>query len=362
MITVNRAKLARELAIVNALVSARGVIPVLSTVLLGFDGETLRLTTTNLDVTAVCELPAVGEPWGGCVPCEQLTRLVRLLEGEDVTLTPQGHRLVVKVQGATHRLPLVEQSAFPQIDMLTTDAATLPLPALKAMIAATSFAILEVRETTKADELRYTGLSLKSRDGTLECMATRKVVTAIAEMPCDAQVSAIVPREAVAVLGRLEGETVSMASSESQVQFTAGPRTLLCRTLMGEFPDWRMFIPAYEHAAQVDVAAFTAAIKRASVTMDVDNAVGFTPMKLTIGRDALSVETRDGDHGESNELVPITSNLNGSEVAIGFVGQQVLSVLRGEQVTCKFVDASSPMLFEGEGVRYVVMPVRLREW
>lgn len=361
--TIPRKLLAAELALLQAVSERKATIPVLSTVMVGLVGETLTLTATDLDATLQTEIPAQGDAWGGCVPSKPLYDLVRLLDTDEIRCTPKpNQRLEISADKSRHLLPVIPIAEFPEIERPDGDGFVLPLESLISAIKATSFTMLDPRATVKADDLKYTGLSLRKVGNQLEVMATRKFVTAVAEMEAEApDFSVILPAQAVDVLTKMDGEIVQLRYNESLVELTAGHRSIIARQLMGAFPKWRDFLPKYEYQLTVDSAALTNAIKRASVTNGTDNAVGYESLKVTFAKDALTVETRDDSHGHSQEPVAVVSNLNGDSVSLGIVGEQMLGVLaqcEGE-VQCS-LGPNAPLLIKQPARSYIVMPVRLK--
>lgn len=361
--TINRLSLAKELSLLQVAMERKQLIPVLSTVMMGLVGDELSLTATDTDLTIITSLPANGESWGGCLPCRQLHDLVKLLDTENVDFTVKGNRMEVSAGTSKHLLPITPIAEFPEVKRpAENDAITLTLPQLNSMIAATSFAMLEPRNEIKASDTAFTGLSLTAAEGVLTVAASRKSVTAVAEMPCEAVFSVLLPRGAVSALQGLEGDLVAIAADGSQAEFKAGNRSVITRLLMGEFPKWRMFVPEYPYQATVNTEALSVALKRAQITMDKANPLGFESMKATVTGGQLTIETRGGDSGQSLEPVPITSNLNGEPFTVGFFAHQVLSVLGrcGENVTCELATPDSPIGITSEMAKYFIMPLRLK--
>lgn len=357
--TVPRKPLAAELALLQTVSERKATIPVLSMVMLGLVGDMLTLTATDLDATLITEIQASGELWGGCVPSKPLYDLARLLGGDEVRFAPKpNQRLEVSWGKSRHLLPVVSIAEFPQIERPGGEGFSLPLAPLTSAIKATAFSMLDLHFSLKPDELRFTGLSLRKVNDRLEIMATRKFVTAIVEMAMDVpEFSIILPPQSVDALAKMEGESVHVRYNESLAEFTAGNRTVVARQLMGQFPQWRQFVPEYPYQVKVSKDELAAAVRRASITSETD------PLKATFAGDTLMIETRDGDHGQSQEPVAITSNLNGDAISLGVIGEQILSVLaqcEGE-IECLEASEKHPLLIKPDSQRnYIITPVRLK--
>lgn len=358
--TVNRSSFVKELDLLRLAMERKQLIPVLSTVMMGMVGDELTVTATDLDITIIATIPASGDTWGGCLPCKQLHDLVRLFDEETIRFTekPNG-RMEISAGEGKHLLPVVPIAQFPEIQHPASETFTLPLPQLTSAIAATSFAMLDPRDEVKASDAVFTGLSLTAVDGTLTVAASRKSVTAVAEMPCETSFAILPPRGAVAAIGRLEGDSVTVSVDTERAKFTAGNRSITTRLLMGTFPNWRLFVPEYPYHAAVNIEALTAALRRAQVTLG--DGVDPESMKVTVTSEQITIETRGGDHGQSLEPIAISSNLNGEPFTVGLFAHQVLNVLAkcGESVVCELATPESPIGITSESARYFVMPVRL---
>lgn len=369
MFNVDRKALLNELALLQSVAESKTTMPILAYVMFGLVGNVLTLTATNIDVSITTEIEAEGEPWGGCLPSAQLYALVKLLDEETITFQLKDERMEVKAGRARHKLPVMSAEQFPKIESLESEGFMLNLALLNQMVSATAFSALPPVDHLKPADIKYTGLSLRSQDGKLEAMASCKGVTAIAETATNAPPFAVIlPRQAASALQRLGGETVTVKHSENLVQFISGPRTITARQLMGQFPQWRQFVPEFPWEVSVSTGELRDAIKRAAVTMGVDNAVGYEPMRATFSRESLLIETRGGDKGKSEEFVGVQSNLNGDALSIGFINGQVLDVLSkcGESVACHLAAWDKPLMFkpgvEGMELVYIVMPVSLKSW
>lgn len=367
--TVNRKALLDELTLLQSVAEVKTTMPVLAYVKFELVGEMLTLTATNIDVSVITQIQAQGEAWSGCLPSAALCSLAKLLTDDNLRFTQKENRVEVKTGRAKHLLPLLLVSDFPLVEGLSGDGFPLSLPLLTKMIDATAFSALPFVEHLKPSDIKFTGVSLRAVSGKMEVAASQKVVTGVAEIAADVpDFTILIPQQAATVLRRLSGETVTIKHAEGVAEFVAGPRTIIARQLMGEFPRWRQFVPEFPWAVTMDSRELQSAIKRATVTMGTDNAVGFEPMKATFERESVLIETRGGDKGKSEELLDVQSNMNGDALSIGFINGQVLGVLGqcGKRVTCHLATWDKPMMFkpmvEGMELTFIVMPVSLKSW
>lgn len=354
-----RAALATELQLLQAVAERKSTVPILSSVLVGIGGGAMSLTATDYDCTLVSELLVEGDAWSGCVPREQLLGLCRLLDVEQVALTPQDGKVILKAGRASHKLPLMDLASFPETTYVQAESFVLPLQPLQQAIQAVQFAMLDYSDCLKSTDQPFTGMSIRQSGSTLEVMATRKVVTAIIELPSIVPpFDLVLPKSAVSVLLKLEGEIVEVSIGTNHAQFTAGHRTLIARPLTGSFPQWRNFLPEPTATVTVNRDELVGAIKRASVTMGIDNAVGYEPLKACFQGNTVTISTRGGSRGQSDECVDVQGE---ADLTVGFIGQQVLSVLKqcGAEVVVELSDSRGAIVLKSEGLTGIVMPVRV---
>jgi len=366
MFTINRQVLAREFALLQTVAEKKGTIPILSSIKVECQGDLTVLTGTDLDATIISKVESSGEAWAGCVPLRQLFSLVKLLDGENLEFSerPNG-RLEIKSGQSKHLIPFEPIERFPEVAIPKEQGVSLDGAVLGAMVKATAFWIRPSEDGLKATEWKQTGLSLRSDEKSLEVMSFRRTAAAIATLSASLpKFNVIIPRQAVSALSYFN-EDLQMIVTENQVAFIGATRTLSARILEGEFPAWRTFLPTYEHRVEVP-ETFTDTIKRVSVTTEGQRAT-FEVLKLTIAKDSLKLESRGGDNGQSEEILPTTSTLNGKTVAIGIHGNQTVEALSRSDcnITCEFVDGTQPMIFTPANkdfeLCYLTMPCRL-EW
>ena len=98
-LTIERASLLKSLAHVQSVVERRNTIPILSNVLIEAEGDSLRLTATDMDLTVVETVGAgVGQGGATTAPAHTLYDIVRKL--------PDGSEVSIEVAGDSGRMTL----------------------------------------------------------------------------------------------------------------------------------------------------------------------------------------------------------------------------------------------------------------
>lgn len=110
--TINRKALIAALVSCGQAIKTRTTLPILTSVLLEQDGNSLRLRTTSLDVWITQQMPSAGELDPCCVSHDTLLSILKLGSTEEVELLLDG-KLMVKLGKSVTRLPVQPAKEFP---------------------------------------------------------------------------------------------------------------------------------------------------------------------------------------------------------------------------------------------------------
>ncbi len=360
---VDRDAFLKGLQMVHNVVEPRQTLPILANVLLESDGDTLRLTATDLEVGARVSVPAKVAAGGSItLSARKLLEIVKELPAAALTLRVQDNAWVaLRCGGASYKLVGLGAADFPAV--ATGEAAswiTLDGKLLHDMLVQTTFAISH-------DESRYAlnGVLFAVQEREIRLVATDGHRLALAVRPLAAasgQVSGIVPRKAVQEIARVvgSGEDVQVAISENQFILRMPNVLLLARLIEGAFPNYEQVVPkAHPHRLTVGRAALTAALRRVSVLSEERTK----PVRFTLSPGLVKLAAYSPDFGEAEEQLEV--QYTGDEMTIGFNSRYVLDALgaqSAEQVVMELKDGLSPGViksFEEEGSLCVIMPMRI---
>ena len=226
---VDRDAFLKGLQMVHNVVEPRQTLPILANVLLESDGDTLRLTATDLEVGARVSVPAK-VPAGGSITmsARKLLEIVKELPAAGLSLKVQDNAWVaLRCGGASYKLVGLGAADFPAVSSGEAAAwITLDGKLLRDMLAQTTFAISH-------DESRYAlnGVLFAVQEREIRLVATDGHRLALAVRPlagAGGQVSGIVPRKAVQEIARVvgTGEDVQVAMITDTRGWFTGELTL----------------------------------------------------------------------------------------------------------------------------------------
>ena len=362
-VTLNRDAFLKGLQMVQNIVEPRQTLPILANVLLETDGDTVRLTATDLEVGARVSVPArVAGKGAITVSARKLAEIVKELPAADLALRVQDNASVaLKCGTASYKLVGMAPDDFPPVvpaekaTWLKIDGKT-----LREMLAQTSFAVSH-------DETRYAlnGVlfALAGKDARLVATDGHRLAMARRTLGnVGAATTGIVPRKAITEIMRVlgSGEDVEIALTENQFVLQMPNFIMTARLIEGQFPNYEAVIPkAHPGKLVISRAAVTSALRRVAVMAEERNK----PVKFVLAPAVLKLSASSQDLGEAEETLDV--DYSGAEVTIGFNSRYLLdaiSPIEKDQVTLEFKDGLSPGVIrsvEDDGYCCVIMPMRI---
>jgi DNA polymerase-3 subunit beta len=353
---------------VKTAVSAKTALPILSHTLMEAEGDTVRLTATDLKVSIECTVNcAVEEPGSLTVSSNRLSSILSELPEMEVSIA-LGENNVITLECGRIQTKLYSMSPeeFPPVRTFEgVEPFTLPQKTLKNLFSSTSFAVC-------TDQARYnlTGLLFELAEGKLTVVATdgRRMSLRLEDenIPDSVHTKVIIPGKMISELERLLGDSgdVEVLLDETQAGFRFGSLRLVTALIEGTFPNYEMVIPKkHDKEIVIEREVFIEAVRRTrTMTNEKFNSVRFA---LENGAMVLRVNTPEvGEYEEEMEV-----DYDGARVEIAFNPDFVAEVLRriaSEKVALILKDSMSPGMIkplaeEGPDDRYVnvIMPIRI---
>lgn len=233
---VEKAELLKQLNFVRGAVEKRATIPILSHFLLEADGFELRITATDLEITARAACQAKMRTKGAAViPGLRFLEIIRCAENGEIRCCGlENHSMQITYGRSCFKLVGLAKSDFPQSPSVPEPMAKVNAGVLADCIGKTSFAVSEEESRCVLNgallKLKPDGLTMVATDGHRLALAEQK--TRIPDLKED--VSVLIPRRSLLMLPHLaeqdgDGGNVEMSKDESHVYFTAGSRILASR-------------------------------------------------------------------------------------------------------------------------------------
>jgi len=362
-VVLDRDAFLKGLQMVQNIVEPRQTLPILANVLIEAEGESVRMTATDLEVGARVSVPAkVGAKGAITVSARKLGEIVKELPAAAVALKVSENVTVsLRCGGATYRLVGLAPDDFPPVVPASPQSwVTVEARTLREMLNQTSFAVShdETRYALNGVLFAFQGKDVRmvATDGHRLALSTRSLGKSVATA------TGIVPRKAVTEIMRVlgAGEEVQIAITENQFILQMPNFVMTARLIEGQFPNYEAVIPK-THPGKLSAArsSLSAALRRVAVMAEERNK----PVKLALSPAALKLMASSQELGEAEEILEV--EYAGEEFVIGFNSRYLLEAmgaLEKDQVVLEIKDAQSPGVIksvEDEGYCCVIMPMRI---
>jgi DNA polymerase-3 subunit beta len=381
---VNKTELFQCLQRIIGVVPVKTTIPVLTNILFELDGQRLRLTGTDLEVSIITFINVRGEKDGAiAIPAKRLFDIIRELPDLPITVeVEKSNRILLTTEKGNYKLAGEASEEYPHIASESfVSQISYPTPRFLRMIDKTVFAVStdELRTTLMGVlmELRPQEMRLVATDGHRLAKITDKSYSAPAvEAKPEAlfvkqetgTLQAIMPTKALQMLTRNsdQSELLEVAISENHLTFRLGATTIYSKLINGQFPNYERVIPSdNELTMGIDRDLLAAAVRRAAIFANqITHQIRWSlaPGQVTISAEDVEVG------GEARET--LAAQYDGKAMDIGYNAQYVQEILRhvdSEEVLIRLRDPGSAAIVEpvqqkeGEHHMMLLMPIRLND-
>jgi len=368
--SAKKSELLKELNLTQGVVEKKTTIPILSNLLVEFEGGNLRISATDLELGLRCGCAAkVKKDGAGTIPAKRLLEIVRALPEAEVRFKIlENHWVQVSCERSSFKLVGMAKDNFPVLPAVPKALAIIPAAALAGLIQKTIFAI-------SSEESRYTlnGALLLLKPESISMVATDGHRLALAERETKVpglsnELRVLIPKKAMGELLKLvtesdEGAQVEFAKDESHLFFTVGERVLISRMLTGQFPNYEAVLPRENNrVVEMDRDLIAAAVRRVALLADERSRA----IRIQVDKDKVEIFSSSGEYGEAHETLDAT--YGGDPLQIGFNYQYLLDFLdvlgSGGKIRLELKDEQSagqlrPGTEDGLHYRYIIMPMRI---
>lgn len=369
---INQDELTRALRRVQGVVDKRPTNPVLSHVHLEARDGALFVTGTDGMVSLYASYPAQVEREGVVtVDAAKFFAVSSSLSGREPTVRLQlgkNMRLSVRCGKTEFHLTGTDGADFPP-SAPRDDQARLAVTGgdLRRIIDETLFSVCVDENRYGLNGAHLEQVTPESGEARVRMVTTDGSRLSWSEVPFEGSLALgrrmLLPRKALQELKKLIDEaeaTWEIDFGDRSASFTAGEVSLRMRLVEGEFPDYRMVLPASpKRRVVVDRDALGGALKRVVImASDRNNSI-----RCSFEEGRMILSAQDARMGEVRE--ELVADLDGAPLQTGFNArylQEILTATRSEQVQLDMGEALDPCIIRVPGrddCLFVVMPMRL---
>lgn len=377
--TVDQNTLRHALATVQGVSEKKSTIPILQNLLLEASGTGLKITGTNLDVTATHSVDIrIDEPGSICVLSRKLFDIVRNLPSGDVSIEtdPQNWthvkcgRSKFKINGAVSNL-------FPETPRPPADAAFITLKAdtFAEMVHRTSFAITMDLSRFALSGAKFIVDGLTATMVTTDGHRLSFIERDVEKNDRTNRLDLLIPRTALLEAAKMaQSGGLRITEDLNHIFFDGGNVFLAARKLTGQFPNYEMVMPKDNDKCVIaDGGDLKAAVRRVSLMSDPRNR----SLRVTAKEGEFNLTAASSEEGEGEESLAV--EYGGEETVLGFNHQYLTEFLNlvkpdkpggeddetstgGTKITVNFKNTQSQVELQIAGddrFKYIVMPLRV---
>ena len=356
--SVSSSALLSLLATTGKVISNKNTLPILDYFLLELNGNTLQVTTSDLETTLVGQIEVDSVESEGTIAAPARTPLLpaklmldSLKEFPELPLTievnDKNWEIKINWKSGSLSIPGASAVSYPAVPQLNAEKKELRLDVdtLVNGINKTIFA-------TADDELRpiMNGVYINIEPASITFVATdaHKLVKYSSEQPSELTAAFILPKKPANLLkGMLlkEEAPVKVSFDSKNVLFNLKNHTLVCRLIEGSYPNYNAVIPtANPNKVLIDRIELVNGIKRVAVCSNPTTNL----IRMDIADNRITLTAQDIDFSVSaNET--ISCSYDGQPISIGFKSTflvEILSNIETPTVVIELADSTRAGVFK----------------
>ena len=358
--------LSKAVNTVSKAISSRTTIPILKGILFELNGNTLKLTSSNLDLTIETTIEVQGTEDGRLIVDSKLfSEIVRRLPNSMVSLSSdENGSLKLQCLGSDYSFVCFPADEYPSTGAVEEIASiSLVKKEFCELIKRTSFA-------ASIDEKKgiIIGCLMDFSPYKLEMVALDGFSMSIASMELEEagiEAKIVIPARMLADISKLLSESdgdekLVLSIDEKKMQIVCDDTVIIARMLIGDFINYKGIIPK-EHKTRfiASRSELQGSLERASLFAKEgqNNLIKFT---VADGRVQISSRSEEGNVNEQ-----VLCETEGEGLTIGFNSKYIIEVLKAvddEEIVFDLIDSTSCCLVkptEGDRYLFFILPVRI---
>lgn len=366
--------LLKNIQAIGGVISSANRLPILDNFLFELEGESLKVSSSDLETTMVVNIPLIKAEEEGriCIPSKILINILKTFSDIPITLNVNEETFAIEISAGEGKYKITgfNGADYPRLPVLDNSAE------FEIVSSVLATAINKTIFAAGTDELRpvMSGVFFQLSPESITFVATdahKLVRYSRKDAKADKAASFIVPRKPLNllknVLAPIEDTAVKAEYNNSNVSFTFDNMKLICRLIEGKYPNYEAVIPAENpNRLTIERSSFLNSIRRVSIF--ANQATYQVRFKIT-GRDML-ISAEDYDYAnEAKER--LACQYEGEDMEIGFNSRFLMEMIGNVDTDNVLLAMSEPhragLLLPSESenkeedLLMLVMPVMLNQ-
>ena len=371
---VSSAALHRQLSRISGAIPSRSVLPIIENFLFDITGNTLTVSTTNLETSMQTRLPieARGEDMKIAIPARILLDILKALPEQPITFIIDETNYGVEIGSGNGKYKISGENAeeFPLIPTPEgTESVEIPIHVMLKAIGKTLFAA-----SSDEDKAALNGILFDLGEHAATFVATdahRLVRYRRLDVSVSTPTTFIVPQKALNLLKNsldpsLNSDLV-IHYNENNAFFHSEDLMLSCRLIDQKYPDYQNVIPSDNpHRLFISKAELIGTLRRVNIFANKSTH----QVRFAVKGSELEISSQDPDFAnEARET--LRCHYEGEDIEIGFNAALLLEVISNVDTPETTIELSQPnragiilpnVQEDGENILMLIMPIMLNSY
>ena len=346
--TCSTKDIASAVGAASKIVNAHTTVPILSNVLLTAENGSIKVRSTDLELTLEHAFPAeVSENGAVTVPAKLFSGYLGNLPAGLLELTGSPTRASIKAERSNYDFHALPPDEYPPLPAAQKGASfAINAKKFRDGVQSTIFAASneEARGAVLMGtllEIEGTNITMVATDGYRMAKWTSTLERGLAE----GSAKYIVPSRALAEAARNIGasetlEVTALGAQANQLAITADATSIVVRLVDGQYPDYPKVIPAkFDRSVTVNTSALIGGLRRAELVAG-DRA---SMVKIAVANQQLIITANSDIAGNAYEEIEVEQT--GDDLTIAFNARYMVEILNhidSPQVVMEFLGPLSP--------------------
>lgn len=351
-ITVEKTNL--EKALKQTIYEKKSAIPILTTILLEVENETLTIKGTNLEqYTTISKKTLSTEKEGKvCIFGKTIENIIKVLPEEIVEISLEDDKLKIKAGKTKYKIPTISTEDFPTFEPAPEPIVSLPKIEIEKGIEKTIYA------SATDERPNLNGICIEITENKVNFIATDgarlSLYTTETETINENNVRIFIPQKAMIHLKNIlkdlknENEEIKIATTNNSIFFIGKDFIMESRLLSYEFPQYKEIVELTlnnsEHKIEIDKEEFKESVTRITVAEDdtIKKAI------ITIKDNLIILSSSEYSEVKAEEEIYLPEN-TGIEEKIGLNSKYITDALKSkesEKILFKFKDRNNPVIIQ----------------
>ncbi len=327
--TVSSSALLSLLAATGKVISNRNTLPILDYFRMDLQGNTLKVTTSDLETTMVSSIEVESVESEGTIaaPAKQMLDLLKEFPEMPLTFDVNDKTWEIAVNWKSGQLSIPGASAvsYPVPPSLKEESRSLSLP-VDTLISGINKTIFATADDDFRPQMNGVFFNIEPEQLTFVATDAHKLVKYANTLASEFNASFILPKKPANLLKSIllkEEEDVKVSFDQNNVLFEMKNHTLICRLIEGSFPNYNAVIPTNNpNKVLVDRVELVNGIKRVAICSNPTTNL----IRMEISQNHIKLTAQDIDFSLSaNEN--LSCSYEGSPITIGFKSTFLVEIL-----------------------------------